>query len=115
MIRDYLAEREKALPTDILFLSSQGGSLDRHDILKTVARIAERAKVLNAHPHRFRHTFAINFLRNGGDPYSLQEILGHTTLDTVKIYLQIANTDMFAAHQRASPVKKWGLGKLPAD
>jgi len=68
-----------------------------------------------AHPHRFRHTFAINFLRNGGDAYSLQEILGHTSMDTVNIYLKIANTDLLAAHQRASPIKHWGLGRLPDD
>lgn len=81
----------------------------RTSLAHLIATLGRRAGVRGAHPHRFRHTFAVNFLRNGGDPYTLQEILGHSTLDTVKLYLAIAQIDIEEAHLRASPVENWKL------
>ena len=57
--------------------------------------------------NRLRHTFAIWFLRNGGNIYALQRILGHPTLDMVKRYLALAQMDIESAHAVASPVKHW--------
>jgi len=65
--------------------------------------------VVHAYPHRFRHTFAVNFLRNHGDVYSLQAILGHTTLKMCKVYLALAQQDTDNAHRRASPADNWRL------
>ncbi|MEJ5202934.1 MAG: tyrosine-type recombinase/integrase [Anaerolineales bacterium] len=96
-------------PNAVVFQTELGNPLTPNSLRLIICRIANRAKVANAHPHRFRHTFAINFLRNGGDPFSLQMILGHETLDMVKRYLAIVQTDIQAAHRRASPVAAWGL------
>lgn len=83
--------------------------LTRTSLAQYLRRLGERAGVPDAHPHKFRHTFAVNYLRNGGDPYSLQQILGHTTMDMVKHYVNLAQVDLESAHKRASPVEKWGL------
>jgi len=96
-------------PEDFVFKTEQGHNLVRDALRLIIRRIGDRANVNDAHPHRFRHTFAITFLRNGGDPFTLQMILGHETLDMVRRYLAIAQSDVDAVHQRASPVKVWGL------
>jgi integrase/recombinase XerD len=74
-----------------------------------VRRIGENAKVPNAHPHRFRHTFAITYLRNRGNPLTLQKILGHSTLEMSMKYLDIALSDVAKDHRFASPADQWKL------
>lgn len=72
-------------------------------------RVGKCAEVLSGSLHKFRHTFAINLLRNGGDIYSLQKLLGHITLDMVKRYLSIAQADVEASPKQTSPVSNWKL------
>lgn len=103
----YLGDRKD--PDDFVFKTEQGHPLTRDALRLIIRRIGDRAGVNDAHPHRFRHTFAITFLRNGGDPFTLQMILGHETLDMVRRYLAIAQSDIDSVHRRASPVKAWGL------
>jgi len=105
----YLTTRKEDRPTDPLFTTSQDRALDRTQLRKQLEHIAARAGVLDVHPHRFRHTFAINYIRNGGDIFSLQMILGHTTLEMERRYLAIAQADIDNGHRRASPVDNWKL------
>ena len=74
-----------------------------------VTRIGRRAGVKDAHPHKFRHTFALTYLRSGGDVFTLQALLGHSTLDMVRHYARIAEVDVEEAHRKASPVDNWRL------
>ncbi|MGV0974483.1 MAG: tyrosine-type recombinase/integrase [Azonexus sp.] len=105
----YLATRSEALANDYVFVTSRGRTLGRDDLCKIITRIGVRAGVTNAHPHRFRHTFAINYLRNGGNVYSLQLMLGHTTLKMCQHYLRLAESDLQAGQTRASVVANWNL------
>jgi len=92
----YLGERSGALPGDPLFATEDGAPFDRHRLRKQLASLGRRAGLRNVHPHRFRHTFAIQFLRNGGNVYTLQMLLGHSTLDMCKKYLNLAQADLQA-------------------
>lgn len=103
------SERGDHGPRDPLFVTVDGEPLNREALLQLVNRLGERAGVSDCHPHRFRHTFAVTFLRNGGNAYELQALLGHTTLEMVKQYLSLAQTDVETAHRRASPVENWRL------
>ena len=105
----YLSSRDDPKLLEPLFITSTGRGITRHQLLHMLTRLGNRVGVANVHPHRFRHTFAIQYLRNGGDPYSLQMMLGHSTLEMVKNYLKIAQNDLDVSHQRASPVDNWHL------
>lgn len=96
-------------PEPALFLNVRGDAMSRATLLHVVADIGRRAGVVNVHPHRFRHTFAIMFLRNGGNVFVLQALLGHSTLEMVRRYLYIVETDLDAGHRQASPVANWRL------
>lgn len=105
----YLAQRTNDLLDSPLFVTGEGEALNRDDLLKMLRRLGERAGVPNTHPHRFRHTFAIQFLRNGGNVYVLQMLLGHSTLTMCQRYLALAQTDADETHKHASPVMNWKL------
>lgn len=53
-----------------------------------------------------RHAFAIMYLRNGGDPFTLQRIMGHADMEMTKRYLKFSKTDLQNVHKSASPLKK---------
>lgn len=75
------------------------------DYNEQVQRLIELAKGLPA----FRHTFAITFLRNGGNVLELQRLLGHEKMDTLRIYVELAQLDLANAQAAASPADHWGL------
>jgi integrase/recombinase XerD len=101
--------RAGAAVNEALFLVAGGEPMDRHNLGKLLLRLGERAGVHDVHPHRFRHTFAIEYLRNGGNTRALQEALGHETLDMIRTYTRIAEADLLRAHKIASPVEHWRL------
>jgi site-specific recombinase XerD len=60
--------------------------------------------------HRFRHTFALNFLRADRNPFNLQYLLGHNSLEMVKRYTAtMGMEDALKAHEKASPADILGL------
>lgn len=105
----YLSIRGDPEPDEPLLASRAGTALDTKNVGRMCRTTGKRAGVPNVHPHRFRHTFAIEFLRNGGNPYELKEMLGHSTLNMVLNYLALAETDLEKAQRRSSPADKWRL------
>lgn len=105
----YLATRPEAKPAQPLFASARLTHLDRNALRHLIQRCAKRAGVERSTVHRFRHTFAINFLRNGGNMLQLQNLLGHERMDTIRIYAQLAQLDLEEAQAKASPADNWNL------
>lgn len=108
-IWQYHNTRGDLKPTDPVIATKEGFPYVKQSLARLVSRIGKRAGVNNVHPHRFRHTFAITYLRNLGDPYTLQHILGHSDMTMVKRYLNIAQRDIDDVHGRASPVANWNI------
>jgi site-specific recombinase XerD len=106
----YLATRDDAgSPKAFLFTTHEGFCISRHSLRRMLKRTGDRAGVRGANVHRFRHTFAIQLLRNGGNIFALRRMLGHSSLEMVDTYLDISQADVEAVHQEASPVANWGL------
>ena len=103
----YLAPRQPT-PMQPLFATRNGGALTRTDLRHLLVRLSKRANVKDIYPHRFRHTFAIMFLRNGGNLAVLKELLGHESLQMVLHYAAIAQQDIDAS-VNASPADNWRL------
>jgi integrase/recombinase XerD len=99
--RQPLTERITAL-----FIANHGLSLTGNGILLMLRRLAAFAGItgVRCSPHTLRHTFAKNYLINGGDIFSLQKILGHSSLASVRIYLNLFAVDIKKQHRRFSPV-----------
>ena len=59
-------------------------------------------------PHTLRHSFALAYIENGGDPFSLQRILGHTNQETTSKYVNMARTNVKSQHSKYSPGERLG-------
>lgn len=105
----YLTSRSSKNPGDALFLNQDGKPLEYAGLRMMILRAGERAGIAQPNVHRFRHTFAINFLRNGGNLFALQQALGHATLEMVRRYSKMAEIDQASAQKIASPADKWRL------
>jgi len=132
-LRKYLAARgESVEQTESFFLSFYaspayaGGSL--HVKRRTLGRLQLSAAALTrigmyhlvskwgrlagitearCSPHTFRHLFAVEYLRGGGDLVSLQRILGHSKLSVTETYLRFVAGDVREVHRRVSPALRF--------
>jgi integrase/recombinase XerD len=110
VVWQYLASRPGAKPLfdDLVYLTMYGRPMDR-DLVGAMLRRLGRRIGIRAHPHKFRHTGATMFLRNGGNVFELKAILGHSTMEMVQRYVHLAEVDIEDAHRRASPVYNMDL------
>jgi integrase/recombinase XerD len=106
----YLADREDGHePTAPMFESKAGQRLGRDGLYQVIAALGVKANVAKCHPHRFRHTMAVNFLRFSGDLLTLQALGGWKTMEVMKIYAKIAEVDIERVHRKSSPVDNMHL------
>ena len=89
-----------------LWLSEEGKPLAASGVQSLIQRLMERAGITSdGSTHRFRHTFALNFLRADKNVFNLQYLLGHSDLDMVRRYTStLGMEDALKAHEKASPV-----------
>ncbi len=92
-----------------VFLSQSSKPLTENSMKLMFTRLAKRSGVCRLHAHLCRHTFATRFLINGGDVFSLQQILGHSTLEMVRHYVNLVSSHVVIQHQRFSPLDRLSL------
>lgn len=90
----YLVGRGNVAARDPIFVTREGRPLRRQAFYQLVREWGESAGVRNPHPHRFRHASAIAYLRaHPGALLHLQQRLGHSSLEMVRRYARLADTE----------------------
>lgn len=104
-LRDYEQVR-KDIKVPYFFLSRRGYQMKNRYVQVAMRKYGKAAGItgVRVSPHTLRHTFAIQYIKNGGDAFSLQKILGHATLDMVRNYVNLAQQDVLVQHRKFSPV-----------
>jgi site-specific recombinase XerD len=100
------------LDQDHLFLTLDGKPMTANGVKLIFQRLARKSGVKRLHVHLCRHTFATNYLTNGGDVFSLQQILGHTTLEMARRYVTLASSQVRVQHRKFSPMDRMNLGRV---
>jgi integrase/recombinase XerC/integrase/recombinase XerD len=85
-----------------------GAALTRSGVRLLVRRLGKAAgiSVTRCSPHTFRHTFAVEFLRAGGNVFSLKQMLGHTSISQSQLYVAVAQADIQHQHRQFSPADR---------
>ncbi|MFC1902276.1 tyrosine-type recombinase/integrase [Chloroflexota bacterium] len=94
-----------------LWLNEEGKPLHDTGVQSMIKRLKERSGIKGGGSvHRFRHTFALNFLRVDKNVFNLQYLLGHSELEMVRRYTATLGVeDALKAHEKASPADMMGF------
>lgn len=105
LLAEYIKETEE-FGDDHLFLTYDGHKINPSTIRIILRDYGKKAGISNKRvsPHTFRHTRALLYVMNGGDPFSLQKILGHSHMNMVRKYIQMTDTDVRRQHNAFSPL-----------
>jgi site-specific recombinase XerD len=99
--------REPARPgVENLFLSVHGEPMTPGALRDLVRRWAAKAAIKRINVHKLRHSFALQYLLAGGDAFSLQKILGHTTMEMTRNYVNMLSDHLVQQHRLHSPMDR---------
>lgn len=106
-LRKYIAIRGE-VGNDFLFVSIDNDPVSIRAFQDRMSLYGRRADIKNVRcsPHTCRHTFAKMFVQNGGDAFTLQSILGHTSLEMTRRYVNMFSSDVSRSHKKYSPVER---------
>jgi site-specific recombinase XerD len=108
----YLNRARQESDTNCLLVRSDGEPVKKVTIGYLLKRIKLRVG-FKVHAHKFRHTFATEYLRNGGDIERLRRILGHTSYVMVMRYLHLDKGDLGKEFDLRSPFWRTSLATTP--
>ncbi len=104
ILQEYMRIR-RGKPEEKLFCTEDGLPMKEHCLQNSVRKYTLRRGVMKTSCHLFRHTFAKKFLLDcHGNAFSLQHILGHSTLAMTKHYCNIYDVDLLHNYNELSPL-----------
>ena len=89
-----------------LFMNAYGDDFTADAFRRRLNRLKVKLDIPKLHPHMFRHTFARNYILNGGDVFTLQKILDHADIQTTRKYIQMDSEHLRQQHNKFSPVRR---------
>lgn len=106
-LRKYVQIRGN-VETDFLFVTVDNKPVSIRGFQERMKEYGRMAGITNVRcsPHTARHTFAKMSVLNGCDVFTLQKILGHTTLEMTRRYVELFASDVAKSHRKFSPVEK---------
>ncbi|MBX6773147.1 MAG: tyrosine-type recombinase/integrase [Chloroflexi bacterium] len=108
-LKRYLLDRADS-PCEEVFISREDTPLNSCTLQDRLRLYGAKAGCrVPVSPHVLRHTFARMYIMNGGDPFSLRRILGHSTFEMVSVYVNLFAGDIQKQHERFSPVNRLAL------
>lgn len=103
ILREYLRIWE-GHPNDYLFPNDSGNMFSERGLCDAVHDFTKSRGVEKASIHLFRHTFVERYLKNGGNAFNLQKLLGHSTLDITKHYCRVYDAEIVKDYDKFSPL-----------
>lgn len=107
VLEEYLKQGRTILNiknNEYLFLNNQGNKLSDRYVRIIIDDTIKKASIkMHVHPHMLRHTFATSMLNNGADLVSVQDLLGHSSLDTTSIYTHVSEDLIKEIYNKAHP------------
>ena len=94
ILREYLTHRQHKNEDEYLFCTSYGSQMTKGNLYHNLYEYNRARGVERTGIHRYRHTFAKQWILNGGNVVSLSKILGHSSLDITQNYLNILVSDV---------------------
>lgn len=103
-LRKYIFKLQQQSKHNLVFATRDGHKLGRRNVLRDVKVLCKKlgVRVPERSLHAFRHSFGVNYIRQGGSPFLLQKALGHSTLDMTRRYVNLMTADLQAIHPRVS-------------
>lgn len=102
----YLKQRERYARPQYkeLFITEEGTPFSARGVQMMFKRLRKRVQMegIRLSPHTARHSFALHYIEAGGDPFSLQRILGHTTQAMTARYVNMARSNVKSQHEKFS-------------
>ena len=89
-----------------LFMNAYGEPFTADAFRRRLNRLKVKLDIPKLHPHMFRHTFARNYILNGGDLFTLQKILDHADIHTTRKYIQMDSEHLRQQHNKFSPIRR---------